>query len=60
MSIRFGPLDPLQLIFGIMNHLMKSNQLSVEQARDIIKQALPPEMPEDDKNKILDSLIKRN
>ena len=60
MSIRFGPLDPLQLIFGIMNHLMKSNNLSYDQAREIIRQALPPEMPEDEKNKILDSLVKHN
>ncbi len=59
MGIRFGNFDPLQLIFNIMNTLMKKGQISYEEAREIIKGALPPEMPEEEKNRILDSMIQR-
>ena len=57
MGIRFGPYDPLQLIFNIMNTLMKKGYIDYAEAREIIKGALPPEMPEDEQNKLLDSLV---
>lgn len=57
MGIRFGPYDPLQLIFSIMNTLMNRGLISYDEARNIIRSSLPPEMPEDEKNKLLDSLV---
>lgn len=59
MGIRFGPFDPLQLIFEVMNTLMKKGILSYDEARGLIKQSLPPDMPEDEKEKLLDGMIKR-
>jgi hypothetical protein len=58
MGIRFGPIDPLQLTFNIMNILMKKGHITYEEARDIIRGSLDPKMPDSDKEKILNSLIK--
>ena len=59
MGIRFGPIDPLQLIFNVMNALMKKGLITYEEAREIIKGSLDPNLPGEEKEKILDSLIKR-
>ncbi|MFA6991995.1 MAG: hypothetical protein WC269_01785 [Candidatus Gracilibacteria bacterium] len=59
MGIRFGPIDPLQLIFNVMNTLMKKGLVTYEEAREIIKGSLDPKLPEEEKEKILDSIIKR-
>lgn len=57
MGIRFGPYDPLQLIFNIMDTLMKKGLISYDEAKNIISTSLPPEMSNEEKNKLLDSLI---
>ena len=59
MGIRLGNFDPLQLIFNIMNALMKKGQITFDEAREILDGALPPEMPLVERNKILDSMVKR-
>lgn len=59
MGIRFGPIDPLQLIFNVMNNLMKKGLITYEEAREIIKGSLDQNLPEEEKIKIIDSLIKR-
>jgi len=59
MGIRFGPIDPLQLIFNVMNALMKKDLITYEEAREIIKGSLDPNLPDEEKEKILDSIIKR-
>ena len=59
MGILLGPFDPLQLIFNILNALMKKGIISYEDARNILKESLDPQMPVEEKEKILDSLIKR-
>ena len=59
MPIRFGPIDPLQLIFNVMNTLMKKGLITYDEAREIIKGSLDPSLPEEEREKILDSLIKR-
>lgn len=59
MGIRFGPIDPLQLVFNVMNTLMKKGLITYDEAREIVKGSLDPNLPEVEKNKILDSLIKR-
>jgi len=59
MGIRLGHFDAIQLIFNIMNTLMKKGLISYDEARSIIKESLDPNMSEEEKGKILDSLIKR-
>jgi hypothetical protein len=59
MGIRFGPFDPLQLTFNVMNTLMKKGLISYDEARSIIENSLPPEMPRTEKDALLDSMIKR-
>jgi len=59
MGIRLGPFDPIQLIFNIMNTLMKKGLISYEEARNVLKESLDPAMPEQEKEKLLDSLIKK-
>ena len=60
MGIRFGAFDPLQLIFGIMDRLLRNSLISEEDARNIIRQALPPEMPADEKERIINDMVRRN
>lgn len=60
MGVRIGPFDPLQLLFETLNILMKKNYISYEEAREIMRKSLPQEMSNEDKDKLLDSLIKRN
>lgn len=59
MGIRLGPFDPIQLTFNIMNSLMKKGIISYDDARAIIRNSLPPEMPETEKNTLLDSMVQR-
>ncbi len=59
MGIRLGPFDPIQLIFNVMNTLMQKGLISYEDARNIIKESLPPDMPKEEKEKLLDSLVKK-
>ena len=56
MGIRFGPIDPLQLIFEIMNSLHKKGIISTSEGDQIIKSSLDPTLPEEEKQKIIDSL----
>ena len=60
MAIRFGPFDPLQMIFNVMNALMKKGFLTGEEAKDIVRQSLDPNMSESEKNKIIESVYKEN
>jgi len=59
MGIRFGPFDSLQLIFEVMNALMRKGLISYEESREIIRKSLPPEMTEEQKEKVLNNLIKK-
>ncbi len=56
MGIRFGPIDPLQLIFEVINILYKKGIISLEEADTIIKNSLDPSLSEEEKQKIIDSL----
>ena len=60
MGIRFGDFDPLQLIFGIMDRLLRNSLISEEDARSIIRQALPSEMLADEKERIINDMVRRN
>ena len=59
MGILLGPFDPLQLIFNILNALMKKGLLNYSEARAIIKQSLDPKMSEEQKEEILNTLISK-
>lgn len=59
MGILLGPFDPLQLIFNVLNALMKRGLLTYDDARGILKDSMNPNMPEEEKEKLLNSLIKR-
>lgn len=59
MGILLGPFDPLQLIFNILNTLMKRGLISYDEARSILKESLNPQMSDEEKEKVLDSIIKR-
>jgi hypothetical protein len=60
MGVRFGNWDVLQLTFNVMNALMKKGAITYDEAREILNGALPPEMSQEEKNRILDSMIRRN
>jgi hypothetical protein len=62
MGIRFGPFDPLQLIFGIMDNLMRKGLITYAEARGILRQAMPSdnEMSPEEKDKIIDSMVREN
>jgi len=59
MGIRIGPFDPIQLVFNVMNALMKKGVITYDDARSIIKDSLPEKMSDEEKEKLLDSLIKK-
>jgi len=58
MGIRFGPFDPLQLTLNILNTLMQKGLVSLDEARQIIRGSLPPEMLDAEKDAIINSMVK--
>jgi hypothetical protein len=56
MGIRFGPIDPLQLIFNVINGLVDKKVISEKEADEIVKAALDPVLPSEEKERILKSL----
>ena len=59
MGILLGPFDPLQLNFNILNELMRKGYVTPDEARKILKNSMDPNMKEKEKDKILDSMIKK-
>ncbi len=59
MGILLGPFDPLRLIFNILNNLMKKGLIGYDEAREILKESMDSTMSDDEKEKKLDTLIKR-
>lgn len=57
MPIRFGHFDPLGLSLNILDKLMRKGLISGDEARDIIRKSLPPEMLEAEKERIINSMI---
>lgn len=60
MGIRIWPFDPIQLIFNVMNALMKKGLISFDESRDIIRWSLPQEMTSEEKENLINSLITKN
>ena len=59
MPVRIGPFDPIALIFGIMNVLMKRGLMSYDEAMEVLQQSLDQAMPEEEREKLLGSLLRR-
>lgn len=57
MGIRFGPIDPLQLTFETINIMLIKGIITYEEARQIIKKSLDPALSEEQKEKIVDSIV---
>lgn len=57
MSLLLGPFDPIKLIFNIINSLMAKGLITQVDARNILKEALDPNMSEVEKEKFIDSLF---
>jgi len=59
MGIRIGQFDIGSLIFGILDMLLRKNYFTADEARTILRDALPPdnEMPAADKDKLVNSMI---
>ena len=55
--VSLGPFDPIELIFSLMNTLMKKGLISYSEAREIISNSLSPNMTNNDKEKLLNSLL---
>lgn len=60
MGIRIGPWDPLQLAFNILDLLLRTNKITVAQAREVLMKTLPTEMTIEEKTRIVDSMIQNN
>lgn len=50
--------NELALAFALMNCLMKKGLISYKEARKIIWESLPMDMPEDKKEAIINSMVK--
>jgi hypothetical protein len=59
-KMRIGIFDPMRLVFGIMSVLMRKNIISYDEAVTIIRDSLPPEMPENEKVEIINSMVIRH
>jgi len=59
LAFLVGPFDPLQLIFNTLNVLMQKGLISYDEARQILKNSINPSLPDDKKEEILNSLIRR-
>ena len=59
MAVFVGPFDPLQLVFNLMNSLLKRGILTYDDARQILLDSLNPGLKEEEKEKIVNDLLKR-
>lgn len=57
MGLTIGPYDPVYLIFSLINTLMKKKYLTYNEAKEIIRQSLSPDMSKEEKDKLIKSLF---
>jgi len=57
MSVLMGPIDPIRLLFNVLNGLMARKLISYDDVRKILRDSLDPNMPDLEKEKYLDSII---
>jgi len=59
MAVFLGPFDPLRLIINLMNLLMSKGILNSSETRQVLFNSMKPDMPEEEKNRILDNMSAR-
>ena len=59
MGVFIGPYDPIKLAITLINTLLKKGLITVQEAKDILKQSLNPSMSDDEKDKFIESLFRR-
>ncbi len=60
MGVLLGPFDPIKLILNILNQMLQKNLINVDEARQVLYDSLDPNLSEDDKQKVLNDLIRRS
>jgi len=60
MVIRLGPIDPIQLIFEVMNNLLSKGIITPKEGDEIVKSSLDPSLSNEKKEEILKSLKKED
>lgn len=59
MPVLLGPFDPLQLVFNLMNTLLRRGVITQDEARAVIHDSLNPSLTEEQKTEIIDSMLRR-
>lgn len=59
MGVLIGPFDPLQLVFNTINILMKKGIVSYDEARQILSNSIDKSLPDEEKEKIINSMVRR-
>ena len=59
MGVLIGPFDPLQLVFNTLNVFLRKGIITYDEAREILKNSLDQTLPEEKKEEILNSLVRR-
>ena len=60
MGVLLGPFDPIKLILNILNQMLQKGIVSVDEARKILYDSLDPKMSEDQKQQVLNDIIRRS
>ena len=55
-----GNIDPLKLQFELLNTLIRKNIINVAEAKKILKDSLNPNLSDEEKGKLVDSLFVKN
>ncbi len=59
MGVLLGPFDPIKLILNILNQMLRKGLINVDEARQILYDSLDPQMDEDQKQEVLNDIIRR-
>ena len=60
MGITVGPIDLLKLSFETVNLMLVKGIITYDEARLIIKKSLDPKLSDEQKEKIVDSIVIKN
>jgi hypothetical protein len=55
-----GNIDPLKLQFELINHLINKGVITDDEAKKILRSSLNPNLSEEEKDKLVDSLFIKN
>lgn len=57
LMVFIGNFDPLKLQFELLNLLLQKGKITANEAKKILKTSLNPELKEEEKERIVDSLF---